>query len=267
MGNRFIAIMLIVFAAIGVLGFAGCENDAETKETEENNTMESATESIEITAEKEQAAYVPEQGVLWTQLIRGGSGMTFLEFDIDGDGINELIGANGQVYDAGGNVTWSPSAGGTLLAIRDIDNDGKNELLMQLYGSAPTIGIVSYETGQVLWQIEYAPAASVTNVQFIILDDITGDGICELFPWFGGLEVMHCYAFDKGIENGYELWSKDFSDDVLAYVGAFAATAAAVDYDGDGVKEIMLSCHNQLVYLNGRNGSVIAGDQNNVVNN
>jgi len=166
------------------------------------------------------------------------SGVRYLRVaDLDDDGKAEIIAVSVETR-LGGAAGWMsildkdknkvgkyvlPGDPGAM-AIADLDNDGKKEIL---FGVFSRLYAVDYQ-GKKRWEVAPSPGYDVTA---IYVDDINNDGRKEIILGVGSSTGSQnkLFVFDA---TGDRLWN-------TATVGQIQSIAAA-DLDGDGKKEILV---------------------------
>ena len=166
--------------------------------------------------------------------------------DLDGEGIDKIVVTDNisslKVYSFEGtelaSLALSKSYNNADIAVGDIDNDGKAEILMALENKIITsmeqrrvIKVFTYADGQ----IQEKPVLFTENIQgefSIALGDIDGDGIIEAI--LADLESVRAFDINTAENTFTQLWSIPSGSKYLPRI-------AAGDIDDDGVDEIGLS--------------------------
>jgi len=149
--------------------------------------------------------------------------------DVNGDGVNDIVVCSGNYYTACWNGNSSVS--GDLLWIFNTGYDNNN-------------------TGAVQW-----------DDGMIIRDDVDGDGIQDVvFGCAGGNEMVYTLSG----RTGARIWA--FGDSITYSDGDIEDLRADKDFNGDGVKDVLVSANgtgsgtggrHSVICLNGLNGNVI----------
>ena len=149
--------------------------------------------------------------------------------DINGDGVNDIIVCSGNYYTACWNGNSSVS--GDLLWIYNTGYDNNNT------------GAVSWEDGMV------------------IRDDVDGDGVQDVvFGCAGGNEMVYTLSG----RTGRQIWA--YGDSITYSDGDIEGVRADKDFNGDGVKDVLISAsgtgtgtggRHAIICVNGLNGNVI----------
>jgi len=149
--------------------------------------------------------------------------------DVNGDGINDIVICSGNYYTACWNGNSSVS--GDLLWIFNTGYDNNN-------------------TGAVQW-----------DDGMVIRDDVDGDGIQDIvFGCAGGNEMVYTVSG----RTGRQIWS--YGDSVSYSDGDIEDIRADKDFNGDGIKDVLVSANgtgtgtggrHAVICLNGLDGSVI----------
>ncbi|MDO8588319.1 MAG: VCBS repeat-containing protein [Armatimonadota bacterium] len=182
-------------------------------------------------------------GVLWTGKI-GAAPVYPISADFDGDGAAENYACeNWRVVrrDADGKVRWRSvpiSRSFSLIAFDDLDGDGGKEPLMLgtgLNAMAPLYFIFDPAKGTIRWKAELNPTNG-GDYRFGKIDrNRKGLQLLRsIFPYGGSCE-LHLFCWDKGIEDGYKLWSWQWADDFIYF-----PQLCVGDMNNDGQNEILL---------------------------
>jgi Secretion system C-terminal sorting domain/Abnormal spindle-like microcephaly-assoc'd, ASPM-SPD-2-Hydin/PQQ-like domain len=149
--------------------------------------------------------------------------------DVNADGVNDIIVCSGNYYTACWN--GNSSINGDLLWIFNTGYDNNNT------------GSVSWEDGMV------------------IRDDVDGDGIQDVvFGCAGGNEMVYTLSG----RTGRQIWA--YGDSISYSDGDIEGVRADKDYNGDGVKDVLISAsgtgtgtggRHAVICVNGLNGNVI----------
>lgn len=166
--------------------------------------------------------------------------------DIDGDGRQELIVANGgtiQAVDLAGQRRWQASAAGSILGMFDLDGDGTVELVLNpltainLASGKVQISAVDPDSGA-------APAMGPWK-------------IADLQPSNPGLEAVflrgargYVYQFRKGETKA--VLHRQF--DITEVAQGFTPTLAVADMDSSGAKEIVFVTYDRAYALDASDG-------------
>jgi len=176
--------------------------------------------------------------------------------DIDGDGIGEIfVSSSFTTYAFRGNGTplWSYPAGHNLsnVAVGDLGNDGTLEVVFVGISSSTGWGVFALRAtdGSFVWSY---PVSAGGNVA---LADLDNDGQLEVVVLYQGGGVIALR------HNGSLYWQRTYT--CTAYQFIFGDrklnSPTIADLNGDGLREIVVGCPNQLtVYaLRGTDGSII----------
>jgi len=160
--------------------------------------------------------------------------------DIDNDSKLEIFEATGdwessisRMFDTNGSLIWQKTFGEvSQLGVADINGDGKPEFLLGTsLGANPRTLFVFDWNGSILWKKTF-----VGYVNFVV-NDVTGDGKPEIIvcagdtdtSWEGQLVVLRS---DGSVMYQSEIWYG---------LDAYLYTPLAIDLDGDGIKDIVIS--------------------------
>jgi outer membrane protein assembly factor BamB len=169
--------------------------------------------------------------------------------DIDGDGIGEIfVSSDYTTYAFRGNGTllWSYPAGYHLsnVAVGDLGNDGTLEVVFVGYSSSTGWQVFALRAtnGSLVWSYP------ISNYGNVALADLDNDGQLEVVVFYEGGGVVALR------HNGTLYWPR-----TLTCTGGNKNSPTIADLNGDGLREIVIGCHNQLtVYaLRGTDGSTI----------
>jgi outer membrane protein assembly factor BamB len=186
------------------------------------------------------------------------SEVTFLSLgmgDVDGDGAEEVVAGDvlGYVHflERDGKLRWKKHIANSAIScldIGDINNDRKSEILLGTHED----GIFALnDSGNVLWHISKRlretgrrPAAKLSWIRSIIVDDINSDGKPEVISSSRPNGMIS--VFDG---RGKRIWKKRFK----GIINNFSTSLISVgDLTGNGKKEIVALLHG--VILNGQKG-------------
>ncbi len=204
--------------------------------------------------------------LLWRTPIGGAYPSSVVVVDVNGDGDQEVLSIENErviVRLATGEVVWETAVAGanTLLAVTDIEQDGRLEIVL---GSEPSAGtpnglraarltILDARAGGVRFRRLLADEApgeiGGLRPNWAKVVDLDGDGRPEVVvapPRHGGVDVYH---FDDGVENAAIRWSSRFDLN-----GPTWYVLAVGDVDGDGVKDAVVKADRRLYVLDGRDG-------------
>jgi len=196
-------------------------------------------------------------GVLGTIPLGGTlSGRQWLVADADADGNDEvylLSGGRLLSFDADGTLRWGtrPSALTGILAIDDLDGDGRSEV----FAAGVRLGPIAFDalTGDELWQAHLADGQALGDTFPI---DIDGDGIRELLvaEWggaSGGHGTAHIYAFPAGLRSDATVMGLDTS----GHGYWWGRGMAVADLAGDGTKDLISASNDRIVAYDLSTGS------------
>jgi hypothetical protein len=199
--------------------------------------------------------------VAWRYAL-GSAPAAGLTADFDADGHAETYSAeNWRVVrrDAKGDVVWRSARicrGFSLVGFDDLDGDGQREPLMAgsgLNSAAPLYFVFDPKTGRIRWRHRLNPSNGGDTL-FGKLDP-TRKGlqlIRSLFPNPGGGE-LHMFCWDKGVEQGYALWSWTRHDDFIYF-----PQLALGDLNRDGWNEVVMLSQMCVWSFDTRTGSEIS---------
>jgi hypothetical protein len=173
--------------------------------------------------------------------------------DIDGDGIGEIfVSSHYTTYAFRGNGTllWSYPAGyyTSHVAVGDLGNDGTLEVVFVGWdGSSWQVFALRAANGTLVWNYP------LSNGGNIALADLDNDGQLEVVVLYNGgvIALRH---------NGSLYWQRTLSCSGFSSVWPTRLNSPTIaDLNGDGIKEIVVGCFNQLtVYaLRGTDGSIL----------
>lgn len=155
--------------------------------------------------------------------------------DIDGDGKREIITSNGTgvfVYSVAGELKWSlPNAGGTSIAVGNVDGDPAFEIVTTTHGGKGYV--IDGVSKTVEWEYVNGFGAQVA------LGDLDADGMQEIVGASGWQKIT---IFDA--DRKTPVWEITTAQDI--------GTLLVADADGDGVPEI--------IYGDGQWGKIHAVD-------
>jgi hypothetical protein len=174
--------------------------------------------------------------------------------DIDGDGIGEIfVSSNYTTYAFRGNGTllWSYPAGyhSSNVAVGDLGNDGTKEVVFVGYSSSTgwRVFAVRATNGSFVWSYNLSSPGDVA------LADLDNDGQLEVVVVYHGGGVIALR------HNGTLYWSRSLTCNSCVHVGYSPNSPTIADLNGDGLREILVECYEQVtVYaLRGTDGSTI----------
>lgn len=208
----------------------------------------------------------PTRSVRWKSLDLVGPFLGPVLGDLDGDGVLEVVIASREsdAEYAGGRIVvfdsrtmsvravsdsvveWSSHAGVRDLKLRDVNGDGRLDVLIAtdeiLDG---VLEAYSLSRGNLMTRV-WRNSVSLRNTPFRAVEfgDVDGDGQAEVLGGVGhilaGQENYGVYAYDAA--TGAEKWhTKNVGGDIL--------TLLLGDYDGDGVVEIAAAVADRGVYI------------------
>jgi hypothetical protein len=165
--------------------------------------------------------------------------------DIDGDGIGEIFVSSSYVtraYRGNGTLLWSyPSGYSTAnVAVGDLGNDGTLEVVFVGWdGSSWKVFALRAANGSFVWSYNIPDRGNVA------LADLDNDGQLEVVVFYEGGGVLALR------HNGNIYWQR-----TLTCTGGNRNSPTIADLNGDGLREIVIGCHEQrTVYaLRGTNG-------------
>lgn len=166
--------------------------------------------------------------------------------DLDGDGIEEILAAEYDLYALDGEngaVLWSQPGDGSRtrpsVVVADINAGGPPEILTAQGNGTVTVYDLA---GNILWQ--KVPAGTTDEIRSILAADLDGNG--------GPMEVIISRARGKTARNTWVLDSQlntrpgwpqlplDSGNPQGFAAGVFNANVAAGDIDGDGQLEVIV---------------------------
>lgn len=166
-----------------------------------------------------------------------GEGPISVAADIDGDGIQELVGGN-TLYDNSCGTIWTASVSDGFPAVGNFDSDAEGEILITSQGSAHLLD----DDGTEIWSYSY-PHGGYGGPPAIA--DVDGDG-----------EPNAIVAYQSGVsvldEDGNEFWTYSHTTGTL-YDGV-----STYDFDGDGDYEVVLNDPTNLTIFDGPTGDILA---------
>jgi hypothetical protein len=167
----------------------------------------------------EGATPLTSAGIQWSEDHNDmGTILTMVKYDIDSDGIDEIIGGGGiggRIYciDKDGQTIWYNSVaknyGGSItrIELHDISNDGYPEMIASIInGTAATLMAVNISNGNTLWQ--YAISTASTSITCFDVEDANNDGNANVII---GLSNSSVLLFDH---TGVFILQHDFSDSI-----------------------------------------------------
>lgn len=176
--------------------------------------------------------------------------------DLEGDGENEIIFSNYSItvlnqkdgstkfkVNSGYDITtevkeFDKSVGNTWsdIIVRDINADGKKEII-SAHGDG-TISVLDYK-GKFVKGFPIKPVSSPAKC--IKVDDLDGDGKCEIVVGYGvySSKSVYVYDCDGKLREGWPQLSGDNSANASNY-GIFMNNICLEDIDNDGTKEIIV---------------------------
>lgn len=194
------------------------------------------------------------------------SEMPPIAFDIDGDGIVDLVsGSEVWKQDAAGNfaLAWQLAKPVLDTVVADLDGDGKAEIVHCVCSTnlgspyaASELGIFIYSHDGVLKR--RIPLAGNFITQMVIAD-VDGDGRSDIVIGVDGI----VYAFR---DDGRLIWAYVVPRDVptdpvvspyydINRFGSLPSAAPQVyDLDGDGINEVVFLAYGRMMILDGRTG-------------
>lgn len=139
----------------------------------------------------------------WSSATTSGGGQTVVHSDLNGDGIDDVVGgtSDGSVYAydvAHQTLLWSISGLGfvTDVAVADLDGDGVPEIIV-----SSTNAVIAYKkSGSSYVQMAAYPVAPVVGAMLLIADT-DGDGKPEVYVLANGLGgVVALYQLDNTLK-------------------------------------------------------------------
>lgn len=185
-------------------------------------------------------------------------GATTSAGDINGDGIYELIIGTGPgakippvvtvIGSEGGLIgefrPFSGSGYGVEVLAQDLDRDGSAEIITaktRKFAGTPAVDLKVYKyiNGQFVNKGISLRHRGANGIR-IASADLNGDEIPEVLviPARG-----HAPVYVYNIDTSQELWTASLVDTYSGCEGSGGSNIATGDTDGDGVQEIILSCH------------------------
>ena len=163
--------------------------------------------------------------------------------DIDGDGLADvvvvfstassfapLINQGGGQFAAGELFSTGTFVLGANL--RDLDSDGRDDLILDEHGTAPRV-LLGSASGEFV-ELENAAAAGASSLANIRLQDVTGDDVIDLVgsvsPFNAGTRIVYHSGNGDGTFGAEQPFADDVSGD-LRFL-------SIVDVDGDGNPDI-----------------------------
>jgi hypothetical protein len=188
---------------------------------------------------------------IWDALLASVSWNSPTIADIDGDGIGEIfVSSSYTTYAFRGNGTplWSYPAGHRFsdVAVGDLDNDGTLEVVFVGWSSSTGWRVFALRaaSGNLVWSYP------LSNKGDVALGDLDNDGQLEVVVIYEGGGVIALR------HDGSLYWQRTFTCTVSSWK---LNSPAIADLNGDGLREIVIGCPNQLtVYaLRGTDGSTL----------
>jgi FOG: WD40-like repeat len=207
---------------------------------------------IAVTVERTDSLYVlsgTDGSIIWSASL----GYVFWNppaiADIDGDGIGEIFVSSGYTtyaFRGNGTILWSYPAGDLFsnVAVGDLGNDGTLEVVFVGYSSSTGWRVFALRAtdGTLVWSY------SLSDQGDVALADLDNDGQLEVVvAYHGGCVIALRH-------DGTLYWSIS-----LSCSGGRVNSPTIADLNGDGLREIVIGCPNQLtVYaLRGTDGSTL----------
>ncbi|WP_030889429.1 FG-GAP repeat protein [Streptomyces sp. NRRL F-5053] len=177
-----------------------------------------------------------EEGEGWGRYLTTG--------DFDGDGVTDLVVGNsrsneGPVVVHGvkgkgleGADQLEAKTGGKQLAAGDVDGDGKDDLVTSRSDNWGGLQVLHgpFKGGQVADTEKIDPDVGDSDLRSIVVGDVTGDGIDDIFATYDFEEMSRKSQFFKGGKSGVGKGT-EVED---------AATATIGDVDGDGHGDVVI---------------------------
>ena len=215
--------------------------------TPSSSTWPMPRRDVRLTGHAEVPGTISQPAVLWRHHLGRGRVGSIICRDLDGDGELEILReAAGRLVATtlAGESKWEAEAGGPVVTIADLDEDGRLEIVL----GGPVI--LSGIDGSVLWR---TPTSAAPNWR---------THVGKLDPAVPGLQIAtltereeynsaHYFTFEAGAANGRLVWENEFNKG-----GVYAhATSTVGDVDGDGVCEIIAAVQGGLVVLDLNSGA------------
>ncbi len=201
---------------------------------------------VQLSGHSSASGEIRQPVVKWCYHLGRGRMENVVVEDVDGDGEMEVLrmGAGRLIATTvDGKEKWVSVAGGTIVTIVDLDEDGRKEIVMD----GPVV--VSGVDGTILWR---TPTAWAPNWR---------THVGKLDPGRRGLQIAavtecqeynsaHFFTFEDGAAQGRLIWEKEFNKG-----GVWAhATSTVGDIDGDGAYEVCAAVQGGVVALDVCNG-------------
>jgi outer membrane protein assembly factor BamB len=165
-----------------------------------------------------------------------------------------LIGSHLERWGPAGRVWASSSLGwGQVLAVDDLDGDGRDEVLFSTIGnSAPgSLKVVSFDSGEILWELVLAGVEfGVERGRFALVDGPKPNTLTMLFGLTYSPSIWRI-DFGTGDAFGSLVWKSEHID----YDSPDKAPVL-VDTDGDGTDEVVVDSLSALYVLDLRTGAI-----------
>ncbi len=208
-----------------------------------------------VTGAVKQRMFATSAGIDGTRDGIGRQWVPPIVFDLDGDGVLEIISA-GAVFHQDGTVAWEWPTGVSRTAIANLDDtpDAEVVMLTTIPGSGHLDGLHAFKAnGEELWSF---PLVDTNIFGYLGVADVDRDGFPDIL----------LTAFDYGVNRDYLLvLDREGQVKWLHYfpvtLPQFSATGdnnrpAVYDLDDDGVPEVIVQTHYQLWFLDGTDGQV-----------
>jgi hypothetical protein len=207
---------------------------------------------IAVTVDRTNRLYVlsgTDGSIIWSALLQDAWTNPPAIVDIDGDGIGEIFVSSSYTtyaFRGDGTLLWSYPAGHYFsnVAVGDLGNDGTKEVVFVGYSSSTGWRVFALRAtnGNLVWSYP------ISNQGDVALADLDNDGQLEVVVVYQGGGVIALR------HNGSLYWQRTFS-----CTADNMNSPTIADLNGDGLREILVGCYNQLtVYaLRGTDGSTL----------
>ena len=195
--------------------------------------------------------------LLWKKNMNGCNDAAPIIFDVDNDGMPEVIlGSSCNPVltcfnGANGSIKWQTPFGGTDSppSIADVDGDNQMEILVGDFEGR--LNCYRALNGSLKWQVTVDDSAAIEASPALV--DVNNDNhpdiIVNTWSFAGNHDSSAVYAYD-GMTHTL-LWKQVAPHDFIYHGAAFA------DVDEDGKPELAVTSYDGNVYLiNGENGSI-----------